>query len=272
MFAIIVGCFAAVIGGAITFGLWSMLPKGWQRARSPVSVFAALCVAVLVIRANPQPSSPTPPRQTPAEAERALLTHPDLGELMAAWKETDPSAFAGAVVFATDLQDADLSEIRNDPRFLQMVTVAGRRLAYLSDDQAVERFRIFRDQMLELRQTNPALCAPVFYNRDFDHTQPPFSRPLYRRFLMIQANALRASQTAAPQAMTDAEVQAAAREISERLHATVGDDIALLSPDAIVQGKETRFCEVAAEYFNQVSLSPDLGRLNAGIVRMQHGP
>jgi hypothetical protein len=144
-------------------------------------------------------------------------------------------------------------------------------LAYLSDEQAVERFSIFRDQMLELRQTNPALCAPVFYNRGIDYSNPPFSRPLHRRFLALQANALRSSPAVAPNAMTDAEVRTAAAGIFERIRTVVGDDIRLLSPNVVLVGNDARFCEVAAEYFNQVSLSPEPGRLNAGMVRMQHG-
>lgn len=265
MEALVVGALGAVVGGALAFGIWMLLPDVWQAARTPVAIVVAVLCGLSASRIE------LPVRQTPAEVESAMLADPDLGELMTAWKETDPSAFAGFVALAAEQGDADFTEARNDPRFLQMVTVAGRRLAYLSDEQAVERFRISRDQMLELRRTNPALCTSVFFNRGVDYSDPPFSRTLHRRFLALQANGLRSSPRTAPRAMTQAEVQTSAQEISQRLRAVVDEDIGLLSPDAIVAGNEARFCEVAAEYFNQVSLSPEPGRLNAGMVRMQHG-
>jgi|GEM_PF-2837523 len=265
MQGLFVGAVGAVVGGAIGFGLWSLLPDAWRAARAPVAIVAAVLCGLFASKIE------LPSRQTLAAVERTLLAHPDLGELMTAWKETDPSAFADFVALAAEQGDADFAEAQNDPRYLEMVAIGGRRLAYLSDEQAVERFRISRDQMLELRQTNPALCARVFFNRGVDYSNPPFSRSLHRRFLALQANALRSSPTGAPQAMTEAEVQSAAQGIFERIHAVVGEDVSLLSPDATVEGSEARFCEVAAEYFNQVSLSLEPGRLNAGMVRMQHG-
>jgi uncharacterized membrane protein YeaQ/YmgE (transglycosylase-associated protein family) len=111
MEGLVIGAVGAVVGGALVFGTWSLLPDAWQASRAPVAVVAAVLCGLSASRIE------LPSLQTPAAVERTLLAHPDLGELMSAWKETDPSAFADFVALAAEQEDADFVEARNDPRF-----------------------------------------------------------------------------------------------------------------------------------------------------------
>lgn len=260
------GAIGAAVGGGIAFGIWSILPDAWRASRVPVSIVAAVLCGVPATNLELPPPEPTP-----AMIERTMLEHPDLGELMTAWKETDPTTFAEFIEFAGRHSDGGYSEVRSDPHYAAMMARVGRRLAYLSDADALERFMVARDQMLELRLSHPELCQGMFNNRGVDLSDPPFSRELHRRFLAIQARALRSAPENAVQPMTADEVRATMQDVSARTQAVVGDDITLLSPDAAVTGHETRFCEVAAEYFNQMSQSREIARLNAGLVVLQHG-
>ena len=74
----------AVVGGAIAYGLWTLLPNTWRPARWPVAIVAALLVGANVATKVTLPDG----------TERAFLEDRNAGELARAWKQADPQGFA----------------------------------------------------------------------------------------------------------------------------------------------------------------------------------
>jgi histidine ammonia-lyase len=89
------------------------------------------------------------------------------------------------------------------------------------------------------------------------------SEDLRRRQLQLYNQAFSASETAQPAPFDDAEWETIQNDVATRTAAVVGEDLQLLAPDADISGKEARYCEVAAELMNQLSLTPQTARVFA---------
>lgn len=266
MFGIIVASFATAIGGAIVFGLLSILPSEWQRFRSQISVLAALCIGVLVFLADPQ--LPTRPPTSPT-IERLVMAS-ELRGAASALRRDDPAAFrralsAGRLLAAQGEDQAAVSRVR-----IALFAEAKLRRREMSDRFHTDRLNLVRDELLELASTSPGLCWAIVRGRAEDVTMFPISAELRRREFQLLQRAFEAGGAPA-QPLDHDTFQGILDEVFAELQTTFGDDAFLVqeSPSAAL---EQRYCEVAAEYTRLLSLTPEPGRLFATAENMMRGP
>jgi hypothetical protein len=117
--------------------------------------------------------------------------------------------------------------------------------------------RLARDQMLELRTSRPNVCQPLFHGGAFGDITPYLSDEIRAREFSLLASAFRTDPAVSREVLSGAELAAANEAIIAATRAEVGDDIALLAPDASVRGREVRMCEVAASLYEHMQSLPE---------------
>lgn len=259
MFGIIIGVFAGVIGGAIAFGLWSLLPQRLRGARIAVAIIAGIGVGMLASRIQPPP----PRAALDAGFEMRLLNSESVGVLARAFKQKYPSDFrrflrTGDVYRRTEGDDAALHRAES-----AIVIVGYQRFVYFTDADMVRRMQLWRDEVLSLRDTNPARCLHLYTGggQALDLLFP--EHPDFNR---REIELYRAAFNAEPrdhESFTDEEYLERITGLNTRVAAIVGEDVLLLGPAAPLVGNEARFCEVLGELFNQMAVEPEPARLFA---------
>lgn len=260
MFGVIIGFLAGLMGGLIAFALWSLLPDTWRAARVPVAIVVAILAGLALSRVEP----PTPPeRSFQTELEVRLVNSERVGPIARAFRENDPTEFA-RFIRGGDIYGRGEGEEAAAHRAETALIVIGRsRFIYLSDADMARRYILWRDEMLALSETDPARCYTMYRG-----TVPVADLlfvghdDLNRREIEI----FEAAFTAEPRShepVSDEDYAARLEEIDRAAMTFVGDDILLLAPGAPIVGNEARFCQVAAEVFNQMAQTPELARLHA---------
>ncbi len=258
----------ALVGGAIAWGLWSLLPETWRAARWPVVIVAALMVGL-----NVATKVELPP--TNEAVERQLLANPATREMAQAWQDADPQGFA---VFVSGAREA-----AEDGSLVAAVEHAGRslgaavveRLPHLSDADIVALEQNTRDTLLMFADFAPQACFAIGNGQAPNLTEqqirdmPVRGRQLGEARMEIFAAAFRANDDERPQTLSAAELTEALASIGEQMRITIPEeDMALLAATSDMAGRERRYCEVMAEYENQLALHPRAGPLYRGLLLM----
>jgi hypothetical protein len=142
---------------------------------------------------------------------------------------------------------------------ITLQTAAEPRIAFLPDEDVAAYFALLRDEMLEIRDLDPAACHAFFHGTSV--AALPTSEALSLRRLALYAKAFRADGTFVHQRWAESDWALALREIQDRTAEVVGADIQLLASDATIEGREARSCEVIAELYQQISVSAHPGRV-----------
>lgn len=245
-----------VLGGAIVFGAWMVLPRAWQPGRIGASIFVGLIVGLNVAN-NVHPT---------VLVERELLQSAPYGEVLTAFKAAEPDAFAEFVrTYSGALHDGDRSDALEAAMPI-LVRYAEPHFVNLSDADTVVRYELMRDILRDLKQMSPQTCQRMMVATG-QVVELPIHRPLRQRQVDLFARAFRSSpHETAP--MSDEEYQAAIADLGARTRAVIGDDIALMVPGAELSAEQQpRYCEVAAEFMNQLSLMPAPSQLAVEMVR-----
>jgi hypothetical protein len=247
----------ALLGGAVAFGVWSLLPDTWRPACWPVAIVAALIVGVNLMQA----SGPS--------AEGELLRNPDTRELAQAWNESDPDGFSA---FAEHVSEIARGSSSASPSSSINLAVA-ERLPRLSDADIVALEHNTRDLLLFYVETDPSVCfAFVHGNASLPNVKAVSrtserSGALRRERLELIAHAFRANRSQPVSAMNDDERRIALAAVGNKLRQVLSDeDVALLQSGAAVTGHERRYCEAMAAYEDALASAPDAGRLYRAIL------
>lgn len=259
----------ALVGGAITWGLWSLLPETWRAARWPVTIVGALMVGL-----NVATKVELPPAG--GAVERELLSNPATREMAQAWQGADPEGFAA---FAESSRD-----VAADGSLVAAVEYASRglggavveRLPFMSDADIVALVRNTRDTLLMFADFAPHACFAIGNGQSPNLSEqqirnmPIAGRQLGERRLELFAAAFRADTESNPEVMSAADLNVALMDIGDQMRITIPEaDMALLSASAAeLVGRERRYCEVMAEYENQLSLHTRAGPLYRGLLLM----
>lgn len=245
------GILGAALGGAIGAALaravGASLP---DRVRGVVTVVLAVALAAggsFAARhffSNPE-----------AQVERALMADPGMRPLAEAWRESEPESFGELLAYlGANARGLDQASIINATRD-RFVRVVQPRYLYLTDAQVGELLDIARQQMAELKISQPQICQPLFHGGAFGDVRPYLSAPLLDREQQLLVTVMRAP--AVPQPIySSGSVESSVSEILAATQAVVGEDVALLEPTAQIAGREARMCEVAEEFFTQYKARP----------------
>ncbi|MDX2274406.1 MAG: hypothetical protein NW206_03060 [Hyphomonadaceae bacterium] len=240
------------VGALIGKGLARLAPQGWRRG---VEIGCAVVLAVIGARVAVMIAGPPSAGANPS-IERQLLNDPTFGPMASAWRETDPASFdvyLGRVASAAGGNRAAAIEQAR----AELMEAARPRIPNLSDAQLVEVIRLARDQMRELKASHPIVCYPLFQGRRFGDISPYLSQALIQRETNLLTAAFRANPNAQQPALAEAELVAEINDLVARTRAQFGEDIALIAPDAQVEGREPRVCDAAAALYDQMLAMPE---------------
>lgn len=257
-----------LVAGVAGWALAGLLPQPWRAGRIGFAVLAALIGASLLPRAMPAPS-----------LEQQLLRSPTTRDLAQAWRQSDPEGFTAFVDEAYEAnQDRDIGAMIEllIPRLNAALT---ERLLYLSNADVVAIEQNLRDVLLQFAVRNPRLCpavgagvSPNLSNAEAREIQDAMGA-LGRQRMALFVAAFRADTSAPVDAMVGEELEAALEGVRIRTAAAVGEeDMALLQGGDAAVGREARYCEVLAEFEQQLSSAPEPGRLYRGIILSQRTP
>jgi hypothetical protein len=249
---------AAVIGGAVTWALCSLLPSVWRASRWPLAIAVALICGLIGPRLMP---ALTPPN----EIERQLLQGEE-GELSAAWKEADPESFAAYVediraAYAGSNRQAALERARAG-----VANAARSRMPNLSDEQLVDYLHVQRDIFIRLEVDGAEFCRPIYFAEPLPSSGLKVDPVLSDRQRAIFAAAFRADPQAGASLSGEA-YETALGTVLQETEAVLGDDYTLLARESSVDGHEVEFCAAAAEMFNELAASPEAGPLYRAMLR-----
>lgn len=257
----------ALIGAAIAYALWSLLPDTWRPARWPVAIAAGLIVGLNVATKITLPDD--------VGTERALLEDHDAGELARAWKEADPSAFAE---FIHRFSDARAHGTQNDTINVMrngISAVVTERLPHLSDAEIVALEQNTRELLLRHAALQPRLCYSIIHggpiNLDSAAMETERSmQDLSNARMAIYASALRANVSGHLDAMSAEETRGALAELGSHLRERFsGADLALMSSSQPPPSDSARkYCEIMAAFEDELSRSPAPGRLYRGLLQL----
>ena len=248
-----------VLGGGIGGGLGALVGSVAGRLvpeKHRNGVFASIAVSLMMIGSSTGPlvfSSLLHPDVGAIEAR--LLSDPSFGPVASAWKEHDETAFREFAV-RVGRKSRDSDEIPSRAR-VALEEVVSPRLANLDDSELIGIARLLRDEMRELKTSNPASCHPLLHGKQEMDIAPYLSEGLNARGAALLVALIRAdapSRSAALQGKAlDADVERVVRATAEE----VGGDIALLAPDAAVQGREANACDAAAAFYDHLVRMPE---------------
>jgi hypothetical protein len=246
------GGIGGALGALIGFGLGQLAPQKWRRG---VETACALALALIGARVAPMIAGPTLAGEN-ASIERQLLTDANFGAMANAWKQNDAASFDAFIVGVSQASSGNVAFAVEQAR-AELIAAARPRVANLSDAHLVEIIRLARDQMRELKSAHPIVCYPLFQGRRFGDISRYLSADLRQREMDLLTEAFRADPSAARPALSEAELATSINEVVVRTRAQFGEDIALIAPDAQVEGREPRVCDAAAALYDQMLAMPE---------------
>jgi hypothetical protein len=254
------GILIAALGGGIGGGLGALVGFGIGRLAPPksrriIETLCAVAFAVIGARVAPMIAAPKPVSDNPA-IERQLLGDENFGAMATAWKESDPSSFAAFIDRVSSASGGNLAAAIEQGRG-ELIAAARPRVAHLSDAHLVEIIRISRDQMRELKTSHPIVCYPLFQGRRFGDISPYLSEGVRQREMNVLTEAFRADPNTVHPVLSQAELATSVNEVVVRTRAKFGEDIALIAPDAQVEGREPRVCDAAAALYDEMLAMPE---------------
>lgn len=255
--SIIMAVFAAIIMGAVAFGLLSLLPESSRRVRSPLSILIGIAVGIAVGFAASQMRVPA--EDTRSSLER-LIAQSDIQSMADALRQSDPRTYRDVIRSAHPLaqhgaDDAALARVR-----ASLVSAARDKYILLGDTFHVQRHLLTSAELHELAETQPSLCWPIVHGRVTEILDFPLSRDLLDQERVTLRTALSVDPTLEPAAPLDPDVfQATMSDLYERL----GEDRVSLLQSSPLASEERRYCEVAAEYHRLLASVPQPSRLLA---------
>lgn len=246
-----------IIFGALAAGVawvvFTIIPDTWRAARTPVVIVAALLGGL-----NGWSRFD---RNEMSDVERELVESEQVGELARAFRDAQPAEFAAYVDDIRAAMEGGAASDAMARASLRLQLAAENRLASMPDADIAEYHAIRRDAVLELRSTNPAGCKTYLHGGPEVGAHALPGDAIAQRQMQLYARAFRNENPVEHVAFPNDEWPGVLDGISEQTFAIVGDDIGLLAPDADTSGREARSCDVIAEWFNQLSLTPQQGRV-----------
>lgn len=240
------------LGALLGFGLGRFAPNKWRRG---IETVAAVTLAIVGARVAPMIAGPAPAGES-VTIERELLNDPDFGPMANAWKQTDPASFAAFMTRVAEGAGGNRAAAVEQSR-AELSVAARPRVRYLDDPQLVEMIRLARDQMRELKGSHPIVCYPLFQGRRFGDISAYLSADVRQRELNLLTAAFSADPNAVRPALADAALAEAINDLVARTRAQFGEDIALIAPDAQVEGREPHVCDAAAALYDQMLSMPE---------------
>lgn len=247
--------FVAFLSGLTGWVLFTILPDVYRPARWPVAIVAALMGGVT----GHQRFSDAVPNAD--RVEQQLIESDEVGELARAFRDADPLAFDAYVEQVRAAMEAGDA---NGPAMVQagltIQSAAEARLASRPAEDIAAYYEMRRDEVLEFRDSDPAVCQSVFFGVETSRMMP-ITPAMARRRQAIYLRAFGPISSTPPSPLSDLQLQDALARVADEVVAVVGDDADLLSQATDTTGREARACEVIAEYMNQLAHSPDAGRI-----------
>lgn len=240
------------LGALIGFGLGRLAPKNWRRG---IETVCAIALALIGARIAPMIGAPATVTDNPT-IERQLLVDADFGAMATAWKESDPATFGAFIDRISSASGGNLATAIEQGR-AELIAASRPRVANLSDAHLMDVIRLARDQMRELKTSHPIVCYPLFQGQRFGDISPYLSEGLRQREMDLLTAAFQADPNATHPRLSQAELATSINEVVVRTRAAFGEDIALIAPDAQVEGREPRVCEAAAALYDQMLSMPE---------------
>lgn len=240
------------LGALLGFGLGRLAPQKWRRG---IESACAVALALIGARVAPMLAGPGSAGDNPP-IERQLLNDRDFGAMASAWKQSDPATFDAFIARVSNTSGGNVSAAIEQGR-AELIAAARPRVSNLSDAHLVEVIRLARDQMRELKTSHPIVCYPLFQGRRFGDISPYLSEGLRQREMDLLTEAFRADPNAIHPALSETELITSINEVVVRARAEFGEDIALIAPDAQVEGREPLVCEAAAALYDQMLTIPE---------------
>lgn len=240
------------VGALLGFGLGRLAPQSWRRG---LEMGCAVALALAGAKVAAMVAGPNPAADAPA-IERQLLNDENFGQLASAWKEGDPQSFAAFVARIQNTSGGNAASAIERGR-AELIEAARPRVRNLNDAELMEVIRLARDQMRELKASHPVVCYPLFQGRRFGDISGYLSADLRQREMALLTAAFRADPNAQRPALAEQELVTSINELVVRTRAQFGEDIALIAPDAQVEGREPRVCEAAAALYDQMLAMPE---------------
>lgn len=264
---LVIALAAGALIGLIAWAVLALLPDPWQASRTPIAIVIAI-VWGLYAGANSSVDAD--------HVEAELLKNDATRELAQAWKQADPDGFSA---FAKHVLDAGVnnslrSAVTAGSRDLNVAVLD--RLPRLSDAEIVALEQNTRDLLLYFAEHAPASCFAIAHGGPSALTEqqirnaPEELKEIGRRRLGLITAAFRADASAQAIVLNEADRARELALIGEALRAKLNDDaLILFSADpAIAAQHQRRYCEVMAEYENQLSLSPRAGPLYRSVLQV----
>lgn len=251
LLAAIGGGAGGALGGALAGLLARPLSVDWRRW---IVIFGVVAGAVIGGRFAPMVLAARTP--SAGDVEAALLADPGIGQMASAWRARDPQSFtAFAQRLAPAAQGGPAAAI--EQARAELSAAARPLLVHLGDAQLVEMIRMSRDQMRELAQTHPVACHPLFHGRRFGDITPYLSADIRAREIALLTAAFSADENVGRATLEGAALSDSINRVVESVRADFGEDIALIAPDAQVEGREQRVCEAAAAVYDRMQALPE---------------
>lgn len=249
----------AALGGAIGGGLGVLVgvgagrlaPESWRR-----NIEVGFVVLLGALGARFAPMVAGPQQQDPANIERELLADDTFGSMAAAWRESDPASFNAFLARTSAGMNGSNRAAAIEQGRAELRSVALPRLRNLSDADLVELIRLSRDQMRELQTSHPVACHPLFHGRRFGDITPYLSEGVRAREIALLTAAFRADPNAPHPALEGDALNAAINALVQSTRTQFGEEIALIAPDANIEGHEPRVCEAAAALYDEMQKLP----------------
>ena len=246
------GAIGGALGAVIGFALGRVAPAKWRRG---IEIGCAVLFAAIGGKLAPMLAGPS--QHAPANIERDLLADAQFGELAGAWRAADPASFNAFITRISQAGAGTDRAILIEQGRAELRAAAIPRLGYLDDASLVEMLRLSRDQMLELRTRHPVACHPLFHNRGFGDISPYVSPDTQARERDLAVAAFRADANTPRVTLEGDALNGVIDVVVEQTRADFGEDIALIAPDANVEGREARACEAIAALYDHVQRLPE---------------
>ncbi|MGE0595609.1 MAG: hypothetical protein AB7G40_16940 [Hyphomonadaceae bacterium] len=243
LMAAIGGGAGAALGAGLGVLLAGLIP---QSVRSAAVLLCALAAAALGAWLAPSIAARVAPPPPPPSTASVLLADPDVGALARAWQARDGAGFAAFA--GSNAPTAAPAALMQEAR---------ARFIDLDDGDLVSLIRLSRDQMSELAASQPIACHPLFHGRRFGDIAPYLSQEARAREAALMTAALSAQPAAARSRLEGDAFNAAIDRLVARTRSAFGEDIALIAPDAQVEGREVRACQAAAALYDEMQRAPE---------------
>ena len=255
LMAVLGGGAGGALGGLIAGLLARPLSVDWRRW---IVIAGVVACSLIGARLAPIVAHALNPAPAIASIETELQADPALGPMLAAWRARDPASYAAFIARVSEgVVGAARRPAAIERARVELIAASRPRLAYLDDASQVEMIRLARDQMRELAASHPIACHPLFHGRRFGDIAPYFSEDLRQREMTLLTEAFRADPASPRAALQGEALNATIAAVVNDTRATFGEDIALIAPDAAIEGREPRVCEAAAALYDQMQALPE---------------